>query len=165
MQSFPLKQWLAQKLWHSSKNYYMYTSQVTTQDEALCHLFFHCCLKDGQYSESEIDESAGLMVEFGLQKSLHFKDELIKYRSYITDVTSLNEEAYLKSLIDIIQPVNKLALYSYCVELTLSDAYISAPEESLLEKLATVLEVEPAEKAAIDKLMIQRKVIQKEKIC
>lgn len=143
----------------------MYTNQVTTQDEALCHLFFHCCLKDGHYSESEIDESAGLMVEFGLQKSLHFKDELIKYRSYITDVTSLNEEIYLKSLIDVIQPTNRLGLYSYCVELTLSDAYISAPEESLLNNLANVLEIEPAERAIINKLMVERRVIQKEKIC
>lgn len=122
-------------------------------------------MKDGEYGEEELDDSAGLMVEFGLQKSLHFKEELIKYRSYSSEVTSLNEAVYIKSLIDTIQPTNTLALYSYCVELLLANAFISEKEGALLQKIGAALELSSPEMETIDKLMLQRKVIQKDKIC
>lgn len=30
----------------------MYTNIVNSQDQALCHLFFHCCLEDDQFTDA-----------------------------------------------------------------------------------------------------------------
>lgn len=141
----------------------MYKNQITTQDEALCHLLFHCCLKDGRFSEGEIDKVSEIFVQFDLQHDLNFKDEVKKYRAYATEIT--NEQAYLDYVIELIMPVNELALFSWCLELTLSDNNLSMEEEMLLSKIAGKLQIPEEQAEVIKKLMVQRKVVATEKIC
>ena len=66
-------------------------------------------------------------------------------------------------VLKLINPVQDLALYSYCVELCLSDQQLSIPEESLLSSLSLLMNIND-EKAVIDKLMTQRKAVDIEKI-
>ena len=140
----------------------MYTTLVTTQDAALGHLFFHCCLKDGQLADSELDDIAHKLVAFGLNKQLNFKDEIRKYESYRAQI--VNEEEYLQYLIELINPVNEAALYSHCAELLLSDNVLTPEEESLLKHLGDALGIDDTEQEVVKKLMIQRKVVDTEKI-
>ena len=140
----------------------MYTNEITTKDEALCHLFLHCCMKDGQFRSAEIEDVSAKFVDLGLNVNLNFKDELVKYRSYIPNVN--NETAYLEDLIGLIHPVNELALYTYCVELAVSDQLIDAGEEQLLGKIAMVLSINAGEQATAKKLVAQKKAVQLQKI-
>jgi uncharacterized tellurite resistance protein B-like protein len=140
-----------------------YAKQVTTQDQALCHLLFHCCLKDGRFDENEIDKVSEIFVEFGLQHDLNFKNEVRNYRSYALEIT--DEQAYIDHLVQLIVPANELALFSWCLELTLSDSNLSLEEESMLDKIAASLQISTEEKEVIKKLMIQRSVVLSEKIC
>jgi len=140
----------------------MYTTYVTSPDKALAHLFLHCCFKDGEFNEAEIDEVSGKFAALGLQKDLNFKDELKDYLSYKN--TSLQDESgYLDHLLKLINPTNELALYSYCVELCLSDAALEFSEKSFLNKLGSLLNIEESEQATIEKLMVQRGVVQSQK--
>lgn len=139
----------------------MYNDYIITQNEAICHLFLHCCFKDGNFSHDEIDTVSQKFVDLQIHKDLNFKEELQHYKSYQTDIT--NENEYLSYLIKLINPVHDLALYSYCVELCLSDALLSAEEESLLKKISTVLEL-GEEQSTIDNLITQRKAVAMEKI-
>ena len=139
----------------------MYSDFITTQSEAICHLFLHCCFKDGKFSHEEVDNVSGKFVTLQIDKDLNFKEELHHYTSYIPEVT--DEEEYLRYLIKLINPVQDLALYSYCVELCLSDQQLSLEEESLLSKIATLLDMQD-EKTAIDKLLTQRKAVEIERI-
>ena len=140
----------------------MYTNEIRSQEQAICHLFFHCCLKDGVFSDEEMTEVSSRMVDVGLYKQLDFKAEVLRYKSYQATITS--DTAYLEFLIRMITPVNTLALYSYCVELILSDATLSPEEESLLTRIAGLLEIDAKEQAVTKKLMAQRKVVKTEKI-
>ena len=140
----------------------MYATIVNNQDQALCHLFFHCCLEDDQFTEAEMDNLSGKLVTLGLQPRVHVKDELVSYRSYRSSIT--DEKAYLEHLIQLIKPVNELALYSYCVELCISDPTLDAREESLLSKLAEVLEIEPDIARMVEKLIAQRKAVEIQKV-
>jgi uncharacterized tellurite resistance protein B-like protein len=140
----------------------MYLTTVSNQDQALCHLFFHCCLEDDRFTEPEMESLSGTLVELGLQPKLNIKDELISYRSYRSSIT--DETAYLKFLITFINPVNELALYSYCVELCISDPVLDPREEALLNKIAEVLEIEPGIAIIINKLTAQRKAVKIQKI-
>jgi len=140
----------------------MYTSEIRSQEQALCHLFFHCCLKDGVFSDAEMTEVSSRMVDVGLYKQLDFKEEVLRYKSYQSSIAS--DTAYLEFLVKMISPVNNLALYSYCVELILSDSTLSSEEESLLTRIAGLLEITSEEQAVTRKLMAQRKVIKTEKI-
>jgi len=142
----------------------MYTNIVTSQDQALCHLFFHCCLKDDQFTEAEMDNLSGKLVALGLQPKVHIKDELVSYRSYKPTLTDEGETAYLRYLIQLITPVNELALYSYCVELCISDPSLDAREDALLSRLAGVLEIEPGIAQIIQKLMAQRRAVELQKV-
>jgi len=142
----------------------MYTNVVNSQDQALCHLFFHCCLEDDQFTEAEMDNLSGKLVTLGLQPKVHIKDELISYRSYKPAITSENEKAYLAWLIQLIQPVNELALYSYCVELCISDPTLDAREDSFLTQLAEILGIQPDTAATIEKLMAQRRAVELQKV-
>ena len=142
----------------------MYSNVVNNQDQALCHLFFHCCLEDDQFTEAEMDNLSGKLVTLGLQPKVHIKDELISYRSYKPSITSENEKAYLAWLIQLIRPVNELALYSYCVELCISDPTLDAREESFLIQLAEILGIEPATAAIVEKLMAQRRAVELQKV-
>ena len=139
----------------------MYIDYITTQDEAICHLFLHCCFKDGNFSKEEIDAVAEKFVDLQIHRDLNFKEELLHYKAYNEDIQ--DETAYLRHIFKLINPVQNLALYSYCVELSLSDRLLSTAEESLLKQIAALLEIEP-EKAIIDKLITQRKAVELEKI-
>jgi hypothetical protein len=59
--------------------------------------------------------------------------------------------------------VHDLALYSYCVELCLSDGLLSAEEESLLKKIGAILDI-GEEQSTLDNLITQRKAVELEKI-
>lgn len=142
----------------------MYTNIVTSQDQALCHLFFHCCLEDDQFTEAEMDNLSGKLVTLGLQPKVHVRDELVSYRSYKPTVTEENERSYLVYLVQLIKPVNELALYSHCVELCISDPSLDAREDALLNKLADVLEIEPGIALIIQKLMAQRRAVEIQKV-
>jgi uncharacterized tellurite resistance protein B-like protein len=140
----------------------MYTEKVTTQDEAVCHLFFHCCLKDGRFSKSEIDVVSGQLVTAGLHDKLNFKNEVQKYRAYESSIT--NEADYVRYILQLIKPVNELALYSYCVELCIGDAELSSVEEKLLNEIAGVLNIAAPTQDVIKKLSAQRKVVETQKL-
>lgn len=139
----------------------MYSDYITTQNEAICHLFLHCCYRDGRFTQEEIDSVSAKFVDLQINKDLNFKEELQHYRTYHPAVT--DEDEYLKYLIKLINPVHDLALYSYCAELCLSDATLSVEEVSLLKKLAVILEI-GEEQTTIDSLITQRKAVEMEKI-
>ena len=140
----------------------MYTNLLKAQEEGITHLLYHCCMKDGVFKESELDNISGKLVSLDLQKKLNFKDEMTKYKSYRNDIT--DESAYLQYLISLIRPVNELALYSWCVELCIVDGDLSPEEESLLNKIAIELKLSPEEKNAVQKLMVQRRVVETGKV-
>jgi uncharacterized tellurite resistance protein B-like protein len=142
----------------------MYTNVVNGQDQALCHLFFHCCLEDEQFTKAEMDNLSGKLVALGLQPKIHIKDELISYRSYKPTITDENEKDYLIYLMQLIKPVNELALYSYCIELCISDPSLDAREDTLLTRLAGVLDIDTGVATIIEKLIAQRRAVELQKV-
>jgi uncharacterized tellurite resistance protein B-like protein len=140
----------------------MYKDFVTTQEEAICHLFFHCCLKDEVFKEPELDQVAWKIVGFGLRSELNVKEEMIHYNAYKSNIN--DETAYLEYLITLINPVNELALYSYCLELMLSDSSFDLSEEVLTDKIAGLLKIEENEREIIKKLITQRRVVEIDKL-
>jgi len=140
----------------------MYTQKVSTQEEAICHLFFHCCFKDDRFTRSELDVIAGKLVSIGLHDKLNFRDEASRYRSYEDTIT--DEAAYVQFLLQVAKPVNELALYSYCLELCLADAELSVQEEKLLDAIAAALNIATNERAVISRLAVQRKVVETQKL-
>ena len=135
---------------------------ITSKEEALCQLFLHCCYKDGEFKEKELDFVAGLFVELDLHTALNFKDEIVKYNS--TKSSILDEAAYLRVLLKQINPVHEYALYSYCAEILLCDASLEIAEEKLLLHLATALDISTESQEIIKKLVAQRKAIELDKI-
>jgi uncharacterized tellurite resistance protein B-like protein len=140
----------------------MYKEYVTTQEEAICHLFFHCCLKDEVFKEPELDQVAWKIIGFGLRSELNVKEEIMHYTTYKPNIS--DENAYLEYLIDLIKPVNDLALYSYCVELMLSDSSFELSEEVLTDKIASLLQIGQNERDIIKKLIAQRRVVEIDKL-
>ena len=140
----------------------MYTTTVSNQDQALCHLFFHCCLEDERFSESEMDDLSSKLVTLGLRTKMNIKDELIIYRKYKPSIT--DEQVYIRYLLGLIKPVNELALYSYCVELCIDDPLLDAREEALLVKIATELDIPTPDNLTINRLIAQRKAVEIQKI-
>lgn len=112
--------------------------------------------------QSEIKAVSEKLVAAGLNADLNFKDEVIRYQSYRKEIQ--NDTAYIENLIAVIRPANTLALYSYCIELCLSDGLLQTEEEMLLQTLATALDLDEAEQAICKKLMVQRKVVETEKV-
>ena len=55
-------------------------------------------------------------------------------------------------------------LFSICVELCLGDGRMQAGEETLLQKLGAALDIDTTEQQVITKLMVQRKVVETEKV-
>jgi uncharacterized tellurite resistance protein B-like protein len=135
---------------------------ITSKEEALCQLFLHCCYKDGEFKEKELDFVAGLFVELDLHTALNFKNEIVKYNS--TKSSILDEAAYLSVLLKQINPVHEYALYSYCAEILLCDASLEIAEEKLLLHLATALDISTESQEIIKKLVAQRKAIELDKI-
>lgn len=140
----------------------MYDDIVKTQDEAICHLFLHCCMKDGNLNDAEIENLAGKFVALNMHRELNFKKQTDHYRSYSATIT--DESFYLQFLVRIINPVNNLALYSSCIELILSDANLDLVEDKLLSTIAGVLKIDFSEQRTIQKLMIQRRIVETERI-
>lgn len=139
-----------------------YQQAVTTQEEALSHLFFHCCFNDNEFNDDELKAITDKLVAVGLHKNLNFKDEVVKYRTYRLELQ--DEKAYLQYLVQLIRPTNELALFSYCTELCLGDAFLGPSEENLLRQIAEVLDIEAAQHDAIVKLMIQRRIVETQKL-
>jgi len=139
----------------------MYTGLLKAPEEGVCHLFYYCCMKDGQFQESELNTISDKLVSMDLHKKLNFKDEMRKYKSYKDSIT--DEDIYLKYLISLIKPTNALALYSWCVELCASDSGVSAEEDALLFRIAQLLNIGDTEKELIQRLMIQRRGVLLEK--
>lgn len=140
----------------------MYQEAVRTGAEALTHLFFHCCLKDKEYTRTELNTLSDKIVATGLDKQLNFKDEMQRYKSYYPAITS--DEAYISYLVNLIKPVHELALYSYCVELCISDSVFAAEEEQLLARIGNAFGIDAAAQETCRKLMIQRNVIETSKL-
>ena len=135
----------------------MYNTFIATTDKALCHLFLHICFKDGAFTESEVDNVSAKFVTLGLQKDLNFKDELISYRSYKSTIA--NERQYIQDLVSKINPTSELALYSYCLELGLSDNTLDYAEESLLKIIGDVLHIDASSQETMRKLFLQRQLV------
>lgn len=140
----------------------MYTTIVKDQDQALCHLFFHCCLEDEIFTDKEMDDLSEKLVLLGLTPRIPVKEELISYRSYKPGIT--DEEEFIRYLILKINPVNDLALYSYCTELCLNNPSIDPKVEALLMRIGAALGIDPSEQTLIKKLIAQRKAVEMQKI-
>jgi hypothetical protein len=139
----------------------MYTGLLKAPEEGICHLFYYCCLKDGQFKESELDIISDKLVSIDLQKKLNFKDEMQKYKSYKDGIT--DEDIYLKYLLSLIRPSNPLALFSWCVELCICDDQVSFEEEALLSRISNLLNIGETEKDLVQRLMVQRKNVLEDK--
>ncbi len=135
----------------------IYADSIQTTDKALSHLFLHCCYKDGTFTEAEIDNVSTKFAALGLNKELNFKDELIAYRSYRNTIS--DEAKYIQDLIAQINPTNDLALFSYCLELGLSDSSLEFEEKSLIDTIGDVLHIEKADQETIQRLMVQRQLV------
>jgi len=139
----------------------MYQKLITTTDKAVCHLFIYCCFKDDAFVEAEVDEVAQKFVALDMHKDLDFKEEVRNYKSYKTEIT--DEKEYLQYLIKLIHPANEAALYSYCLELGVSDSALDPAEKKLFETLGNILELTQEEQSIIQKLMVQREVVKTNK--
>jgi len=139
-----------------------YVSVVDNQDQALVHLFFHCCLEDDRFTGPEMEDLSAKLVLLGIPPRMNIKEELIGYRHYKPAIT--DEQVYIRYLFGLIKPVNEMALYSYCVELVVDDQFLDAREEALLAKIAEELELEKEEAATINRLVAQRKAVEIQKI-
>ena len=140
----------------------MYTGLLKAPEEGVCHLFYYCCMKDGQFQESELNTISDKLVSIDLQKKLNFKDEMRKYKSYKDSIT--DEDIYLQYLIGLIKPTNALALFSWCAELCASDSGVSTEEDALLFRIARLLNIGDTEKDLIQRLMLQRRNVLVEKV-
>lgn len=140
----------------------MYNSIVSTQDQALAHLFFHCCLEDETFTQAEMDDLSAKLVILGLNSRISIKAELVTYRSYRNDIP--DEQLYIRFLLGLIKPVNDLALYSWCVELCIDDPALDAREEALLHKIAVELRIDTIDATVIRNCLAQRKAVELKKI-
>lgn len=140
----------------------MYTSIVNDQDQALAHLFFHCCLEDENFTQAEMDDLSAKMVILGLNTRINVKEQLVQYRSYRKDIP--DEQLYIRHLLGLIKPVNDLALFSWCVELCIDDPTFDAREEALLHKIAVELQLDNIDATVIRNCIAQRKAVELKKI-
>lgn len=135
----------------------MYRSEVVTKEQAIAHLFFHCCFRDELATDAEIALIADKIVALKLHDILDLKDEVRKYKDYQPSIGS--DEEYIQYLQSLLPVQNKLALYSYCVELCLSDLTLHPGEAKLLMLIGETFAIPSAEREAINTLMIQRAVV------
>jgi hypothetical protein len=140
----------------------MYTAIVNNQDQALAHLFFHCCLEDELFTQAEMDDLSAKLVILGLNTRINIKEQLITYRSYRSAIP--DEQLYIRFLLTLINPVNDLALYSWCVELCIDDPTFDAREEALLHKIAVELRLDNIDATVIRNCIAQRKAVELKKI-
>lgn len=135
----------------------MYSQLVKTQEQAICHLFIHCCYKSGAFTDAELEMISAKFVQLGLQHDLNFKDEFVNYRSYLETIDT--EGNYIQYLVSLLLPANELALYSHCLELCISDSLVDTSEASLLQKLANTLVINEEDQVLMQKLFIQRHLV------
>ena len=140
----------------------MYTSVVKSQDQALAHLFFHCCLEDDNFTAAEMDDLSVKLVILGLNTRINTKDELVAYRSYRAAIP--DEQLYIRYLLSLIKPVNELALYSWCVELCIDDPTFDAREEAMLHKISVELGLDNIDAKVVRNCIAQRKAVELKKI-
>jgi hypothetical protein len=145
-----------------SKHTRMYDTIEMTQDQAITHLFFHCCMEDEAFTEAELDDVSGKFVELGLYPRINFGEEIVIYRTNRKTIT--DEDEYIRQLLQTIRPVNELALFSWCVELCLVEPFLDPREESLLKKIGKALDLDSGSRELIIKLMAQRKAVKLQKI-
>ncbi|HEY1022750.1 MAG TPA: hypothetical protein VGE06_10590 [Flavisolibacter sp.] len=129
----------------------MYREAINSADQALVHLAFHCCLKDGELQEEELDLIATSFVAKGVNKSLNLKEEMRSYQSYYKKIT--DESTYLIFLIRAIDPLYRMALFAFCAEIVYRNNRVSFGEEILLNKLAGLLYISEAENTAVQRLI------------
>lgn len=134
-----------------------YTNFIQSTDKALCHLFLHCCYKDGTFTEDELNNVSVKFTALGMNKQLNFKDEMIAYKNYRLDI--VDEKQYIRDLMAQINPTNELALFSFCVELTVTDSSLELIEKDLLDTIGDVLSIEKTEQDTIEKLIMQRQLV------
>jgi uncharacterized tellurite resistance protein B-like protein len=137
----------------------MYQEHIKSADQALVHLAFHCCLKDGELHQEELDLVSTTFVAKGINKQLDFKDEMATYQSYYRQIK--DESAYLIFLLRHIAPRNKLALFAFCAEIINRDGNISLPEEVMLNKIAGLLYIKDQENITIQKLIAEITAVEK----
>lgn len=137
----------------------MYEQYINSTDQALVHLAFHCCLKDGNLQDQEMDFLSSTFVSKGLNKSLDLKEEIQHYRTYAAGIK--DEAGFLHFLLDTIAPKNKLALFAFCAEIIYRDGNISLTEEVLLNKLAGLLYVKDTENLTIQNLISEMNEVEK----
>ncbi len=135
--------------------------EIESKDTAVCHLFLYCCFKDGVFPEGELDFVAGKFAALGMHETLNFKDEVIRFKAYKPNIT--DERDYLQYLITTIGSANEAALFSYCVELFLSDGQLDSSEDHLSETLGELLGITPNEQVFVKKMMVQRKIVETQK--
>ena len=135
---------------------------VDNQDRALCHLFFHCSLKDEQFTASGLDDLSAKLALLGLPPRIDLKKELVRYLAYKPTIS--DEQVYIRYLVRLILPVNELALYSSCVELVLDKPMLDPREDALLMKIAKELNLSPDEALLINRLIAQRQSVALQKI-
>lgn len=134
-----------------------YTNFIQSSDKAVCHLFLHCCYKDGTFTEAELDTVSAKFATLGMNKQLNFKDELVAYKRYRLGIGS--ERGYIQDLIAQIKPTSQLALFSYCVELSVSDSSLELVEKDLMELIGDALGIDTSAQATIEKLMLERQLV------
>src|ERR1700683_2525547 len=50
-----------------------YLLSVDNQDQALCYLFFHCCMEDEQFTASGLDDLTAKLIVLGLPPRLDIR--------------------------------------------------------------------------------------------
>ncbi len=138
-----------------------YEKMIRTQDQALAHLYFHCCYKDNEFDEKEIDEVSAKFVYYGLNKDLNFKKEIKNYLSYKPLIP--DEVNYISYLISVISPTQDLALFASCVDLAISDQTISSEDEEFLMILGKLMRIPDADQKVIKMVTIQKRIVRKQR--
>jgi uncharacterized tellurite resistance protein B-like protein len=140
----------------------MYQQIVKTKEQAILHLFFHCCYKDGDFGEEELKMVSDIIVSIGLDKVLNLKEEIQTYKAYKGSIK--DESLFLSFIIKTISPMQKLALFSFCAELFLSDKNVTLSEEVLINKIASMLYIKPSDSKTIQDLVCQLHAVQRTKV-
>lgn len=137
----------------------MYQDQIKSPDQALVHLAFHCCLKDGELHDKELEMISSAFVAKGLNKALDIKQEMQFYQNYYRTIK--DETGYLIFLTQSIAPKYRMALFAFCAEIIYRDGNISLSEEVLLNKIADLLYVKDQENLAVQRLITELNAVEK----
>ena len=138
-----------------------YEQLIRSQDQALAHLYFHCCYKDGEFDDKEMDTVSTKLVNMGLNKEVNIKKEIKSYLSYKPDIK--DERDYITYLIGLISPVHDYALFSSCADLSISDETYSQEDEELLRTIGSVLQIAEQDQKTMRHLAMQRRVVRLQK--